>query len=142
MLEYLDNRSSHKKSPNENLARELMELFTLGEGNYTESDIKNAARALTGYTVAPAHNMAFRFEHWRHDGSEKEIFGQHGKFDGDDLVDLILDRPQTALFVTEKFWKTFINNWHSNDEIIEQVATRFRDSDYDIAVLYLSLIHI
>ena len=140
MLEYLDNRSSHKKSPNENLARELMELFTLGEGNYTESDIKNAARALTGYTVAPAHNMAFRFEHWRHDDSEKEIFGHKGNFDGDDLVELILDRPQAALFITTKFWNTFINNWQQNDKTIAEVAANFRDSDYDIAGLYRALL--
>lgn len=102
MLNYLDNNTSIKQKPNENLAREIMELFTLGEGNYTESDIKNAARTLTGYSYSDIYNMKFVFKNWTHDTKNKKIFGKTGKFDGDDLVDLILEQPEAARFITAK----------------------------------------
>ena len=90
MLEYLDNDENKKGKPNENLARELMELFTLGEGNYTEADIKAAARALTGWSDRGGE---FKLLRKQHDNGDKTIFGQAGNFDGDDLVDLLLQHP-------------------------------------------------
>jgi len=148
MLEYLDNRNSHKKSPNENLARELMELFTLGEGNYSESDVKNAARALTGYTLAPAHNMQFRFDPQRHDHSKKTLFGQTGQFNGDDLVRIILEQPQAARFIAKRFWHFYMANDITDSDsqnpkvnrAIESLADKFRSSDYNISVLLRTLL--
>ena len=148
MLDYLDNRNSNKRSPNENLARELLELFTLGEGNYTESDVKNAARALTGYTLAPTHNLSFRFDPQRHDKGEKELFGQKGKFNGDDLIQLILERPESAIFIASRFWNFYVSNDfkdsgvvnHEAAEALVKIADRFRTSDYNISVLLQTLL--
>ena len=100
MLNYLDNNNSNKEKPNENFARELMELFSLGEGNYTEQDVKNAARALTGYTIEGTNDQQFMFRYWAHDDSEKSIFGKTGNFNGDDLVDLILTQPVSYTHLT------------------------------------------
>ena len=148
MLEYLDNRNSHKKSPNENLARELMELFTLGEGNYSESDVKNAARALTGYTLAPTHDMQFRFDPQRHDHSKKTLFGQTGQFNGDDLVRIILEQPQSARFIAKRFWHFYMANDITDSDsqnlkvnrAIESLADKFRSSNYSISVLLRTLL--
>jgi len=140
MLEYLDNRSNHKKAPNENLARELLELFTLGEGNYSEADVKNAARALTGYSVAPAHNMGFRFMPHRHDFDQKSLFGNEGSYNGDDLVDLILDQPATARHVTRKFWREYVSSTSINESAVNAIATEFQASGYEISALLRALL--
>src|SRR5690606_1947830 len=89
MLVYLDNVQNRKDSPNENLARELLELFTLGEGHYEEDDIKEVARALTGYRIHRP-TMAFRFAKRQHDDGVKTILGHTGEYDADDVVDIIL----------------------------------------------------
>ncbi len=89
---FLDPPASRKGKPNENLARELMELFTLGVGNYTEADGKEAARALTGWSVADG---AFREEARQHDPEEKTILGRNGRWRGADLVKMLLDQPAT-----------------------------------------------
>lgn len=140
MLDYLDNRSSHKKSPNENLGRELLELFTLGEGNYQESDVKNAARALTGYSVAPAHNMSFRFLPYRHDFDNKTLFGQTGAFDADDLVDLLLEQPETSKHIALKFWRAYVNSTEVNEAAVNSIAAVFHESGYDIRELLHGLL--
>ena len=108
MLRYLDNNRNRKNSPNENLARELMELFVLGEGNaYEEKDIKEAARALTGYTFK--HNE-FVFNENLHDGEPKRILGRSGRFDGDDLVQVLLGRPEAANFLCTKLVRFFVDD--------------------------------
>jgi len=107
LLMYLDNTKNKKDKPNENLARELMELFTLGEGHYTEQDVKQAVQALSGYGVK-YRSGEFVFRKKQHNTGLKTIFGKTGDWDGDDLIDLILSRKQTALFITDKLWTRFI----------------------------------
>lgn len=105
MLAYLNNNQSRKNSPNENLAREIMELFGLGIGNYTEKDIKEGARALTGYTFK---DDAFVFEERNHDGGVKSILGRSGTMDGDDFVEAILAQPACSYFVSRKLYHFFV----------------------------------
>lgn len=140
MLNYLDNNSSRKQAPNENLARELMELFTLGEGNYSETDIKNAARALTGYSTAFARNMLFQFKPAQHDTGQKTLFGRTGNFNGDDVVDLILEQPAAAEFLAGKFWKMLVTEQAPDATQITAVANRFRASGYEIKTLYKAIL--
>jgi uncharacterized protein (DUF1800 family) len=107
MLKYLNNKQNKKKSPNENFARELMVLFTLGQGNYTENDIQESARAFTGYN----HNFkgGFKLRKRQHDEGEKTFLEQTGNFDGDDIVDIILKQKQCARFICEKIYRYFVN---------------------------------
>ncbi len=140
MLNYLDNNGSRKAKPNENFARELMELFTLGEGNYTEYDIKNAARALTGYGYSELYDQRFFYKHWDHDTNDKTIFEQTGAFDGDDLIDLILNQPAAARFITAKLWRTLVGEITADNDLLTPHATAFRQSDYDIKTLYKSIL--
>ncbi len=108
MLKYLDNDESRRGRPNENLARELMELFVLGEGHgYTENDIKEGARALTGFTF---DDDAFRFDAGNHDGESKTILGQTGDWDGDDFARIILSRRETSEFLCGKLYRFFVND--------------------------------
>jgi len=107
LLLYLDNTQNRKGKPNENLARELMELFTLGEGHYTEQDVKQAAKALSGYGIRYKTGQ-FVFRKRQHDEGLKTLFGQTGHWDGDDFVDLILSQPQTARFITQKLWQHYV----------------------------------
>lgn len=106
MILWLDLRESRATHPNENFARELMELFTLGEGHYTEKDVTEAARAFTGYRIQP-QTQTFRFARFEHDAGMKEIFGQRGPHDGDAVIDLILGRPACGRFIAGKLWQFF-----------------------------------
>lgn len=106
MLIWLDQAQSRKQRPNENFAREVMELFALGEGHYTEKDITEAARALTGWTLDPTRQK-FTYRAMAHDEGEKTIFGKKGDFDGEDVLKLIVAQPQAATFVTGKLWHYF-----------------------------------
>jgi uncharacterized protein (DUF1800 family) len=133
MLIYLDNANSRKEQPNENFAREVMELFTLGEGNYTEKDIKEMARAFTGWSV-DREKGEFMFRRQFHDVGEKTIFGQKGNFEGDQALDLLLKRPETAKFITRKLWREFISPTPDEGEVT-RMASIFRDSGYNIAKL-------
>lgn len=135
MLNYLDNNRSRREAPNENLARELMELFTLGEGNYTEADVREVARALTGYSYNRIRRLEFHFNPWDHDSGEKNILGSRGRYDGDDVVDIILSRPETALYITEKFWSYYVSEFNFNSAEFKEIAEIFRESDYDIKSL-------
>ena len=108
MLLYLDNDKNRKDSINENLARELMELFTLGEGNYTERDVKEAARCLTGWGVERSSGE-FRKQKRQHDNGVKTVLGRSGRFDADDLLDVLLDQPHTARHIVTKLWLEFIS---------------------------------
>ncbi|MFN7021919.1 MAG: DUF1800 family protein [Phycisphaerales bacterium] len=105
MIAYLDNNDSRKGRPNENLARELMELFSLGVGNYTEQDIKEGARALTGYSF---YDDEFTFQKNNHDTGEKRILGRSGQLDGDDFVSAILRKPACARYIAGKLYRFFV----------------------------------
>lgn len=105
MLAYLDNNDSRKNRPNENLAREIMELFSLGIGNYTEKDIKEGARALTGYTF---RDNAFFMDSANHDTGGKTILGRSGNWDGDDFVDIILAQPACSRYVARRLYSYFV----------------------------------
>ena len=135
MLNYLDNSSNRKESPNENLARELLELFVLGEGNYSEQDVKEVARALTGYDYNRVRRFEFDFNMWAHDKGTKTVLGQRGAFDGDDIVDLLLDQPETATFIAETFWRAYVSEFNTDEDQLAEIASAFRESDYDIRVL-------
>jgi uncharacterized protein (DUF1800 family) len=101
MVVYLDNASNRKAQPNENFAREVMELFTLGEGNYVEHDIKEAARAFTGWSI-DLDTGQFLSRPLIHDDGVKTVLGRSGNFDGDAVLDILLAQPQTAEFIVRK----------------------------------------
>jgi len=138
MLKYLDNDENRKSKPNENLARELMELFTLGEGRgYTEADIKAGALALTGYSF---EDDTFQFNQNNHDASDKTIMGKSGQFDGDGFLDVILARNECAEFLAGKLFKFFVNdtpNEPSKEQkaFILAMANKLRASKYDLKPL-------
>lgn len=132
MIRYLNNQQNRKESPNENFARELLELFTLGHGQYTEQDIKEAARAFTGW----ASNLQgeFQFRPFHHDFGSKEFMGKRGRFNGDDIIDIILEQEQTARFITGKVYRYFVHpDGHEHREA--ELARRFHRSGYDIGDL-------
>ncbi len=138
MIVYLDSAQNRKGAPNENFARELMELFTLGEGNYAERDVKEAARAFTGWSV-DRESGEFRFRRGLHDDGNKTILGRTGNFDGDDVADILLAQPATAEFVIRKLWREFVSP-EPNAAEVKRIAARFRESRYDItAALYALL---
>jgi len=130
MLVYLDNASNRKAAPNENFARELMELFTLGEGHYTERDVKEAARALTGASI-DGETGQFVFRRAAHDDGPKTILGRTGDFDGDDLAEILLAHPRTAELVVTRLWREFVSPEPDPGEV-RRIAQRFRESRYDI----------
>jgi uncharacterized protein (DUF1800 family) len=138
MLLYLDGASNRKGKPNENFAREVMELFTLGEGHYTQCDVADAARAYTGWSLDP-DTQAYAWHANQHDDGEKTVLGRTGRFDGDQVLDILLARPETATFVTTKLWREFISA--TPDPVrIEPMATQFRASGYEIRVALRSLL--
>ncbi|HZW10303.1 MAG TPA: DUF1800 domain-containing protein [Phycisphaerales bacterium] len=124
MLAYLDNNDSRKNRPNENLARELMELFSLGPGNYTEGDIKEGARSLTGYTF---EDDRFEFQRENHDGGAKVILGKRGNMDGDEFVRTILDQPACAYFMARKLYRFFAADVPERGEIDPETAEVLRE---------------
>ena len=140
LLIYLDNQRNRKGRPNENLARELLELFTLGEGNYDEATVKEAARALTGYGVSDTRNQSFQLHGYKHDNDNKTLFGVTANHNGDSLVDLILEQPAAAEFLAAKFWSAFIADSEPDPAFIAELSNKFRQSDYDLFVLYKSVL--
>jgi uncharacterized protein (DUF1800 family) len=133
MILWLNNQENKKDAPNENFAREVMELFTLGEGNgYKENDIKNAARAFTGWAVNKKGEFEFREK--QHDFEEKEVFGKKGNFNGEDIISMLLEKPQVAEYICRKIYKTFVNS-EVDEARVKELAVRFRSNDYDIADL-------
>jgi uncharacterized protein (DUF1800 family) len=133
MMIFLDTNQSRRSRPNENFARELMELFTLGIGNYTETDIREAARAFTGYKINP-RTGTFRFAQLQHDDGQKEFSGETGPFDGDDIIDLILEKPACAKFIVKKVWEFFVYE-NPEDGLLNQLAMNFRVGNYEIRPL-------
>jgi uncharacterized protein (DUF1800 family) len=142
MLVYLDGANSRKESPNENFAREVMELFTLGEatagGNYTEVDIKQAARAFTGWSIE-RDDFTYRYRPALHDASAKSLFGRTGNFTGDEALDIILDQPHVAVHLTQKLWREFVSPQVDAAELAH-IANVFRQSNYDIKVVLRELL--
>ena len=155
MIYWLDNNENHNGAPNENFGRELLELFSMGVGmdghaNYTENDVKECARAFTGWTMAPAlprypygdHCWDFEYCADDHDEEEKSFLGQTGNFNGDDIINIIVEQPATARFISRHLYNFFVADepqvpaWSvtppNNPEAIETIAQALRDSNYDI----------
>ena len=115
MLYWLDNCQSHRDAPNENWGRELLELFSMGVGNYTEKDVYECTRAFTGWTFArptlgaySAPHTAFEFDPEDHDDGEKEFLGERGRFNGEDIIDIIVRQPATAGFIARHLYNFFV----------------------------------
>ena len=132
MLQYLNNQQNRKDHPNENFARELMELFTLGIGNYTENDVKESARAFTGWSYNQKGDFVFRTQ--VHDDGKKVFLGKTGNFDGEDIIDIILEQPATAEFICRKLYLFFVND-EPNERHIKELATYFYKQKYNIAAV-------
>jgi len=138
MVVYLDSASNRKGQPNENFAREVMELFTLGEGNYSEDDIKEAARAFTGWSIN-IDTGEFMFRRLQHDDGTKTVLGRTGNLDGDAVLELLLAQPQTAEFIVAKLWREFISLQPDPAEV-RRIARLFRGSGYDIRTALRALL--
>jgi uncharacterized protein (DUF1800 family) len=128
MLIWLDNRQNRKASPNENYAREVMELFTVGIGNYTEEDIKEAARAFTGHALT--RELTYTFNANQHDTKDKTFFGQTGNFDADDILAILVRHPATARFLSAKLFTWFVHE-HPESATIDRLANTFTSSGFD-----------
>jgi len=137
MLIYLDGVRSVDRQPNENFARELLELFTLGEGHYSEADIKNAARAFTGWSI-DRENGLFVDRERQHDQGSKTFLGQTGNFNGDDILSILLRHPRTAETVVEKLWREFVSFTPDPAEVT-RLAGIFRNGNYEIKPLMRAL---
>ena len=139
MLDYLDNVQNVASSPNQNFARELMELFTLGVGNYTEQDIQESARAFAGWTVGWPHKpgepedqenttpVFMDRKNW-HDIKSKKIFGQRGSFDGEDVVRIALAQRAAPIWITRKLWR-FYAGWIPQDDLLVELADKWKRLD-------------
>jgi uncharacterized protein (DUF1800 family) len=136
MLAFLNNQQNRKRQPNENFAREVMELFTLGRGNYAEKDIKEAARAFTGWGFDLGGNFVFRKQF--HDEGEKTVLGKTGTLDGDDIIDILLQQEQTARYITAKIYRFFVNET-PDPAMVEKLSKEFFQSGYDIKKLLSSI---
>ena len=132
MLQFLNNQQNKKGKPNENFAREVMELFTMGRGNYTEKDVKEAARSFTGWGYNAQGEFVFRQN--QHDNGTKTVLGKTGNFTGDDVLDILLDQPHTAVFITKKIYRAFVNE-EVDEAKLQFLSQRFYDSKYDITKL-------
>lgn len=132
MLAFLNNQQNRKQHPNENFAREVMELFTLGRGNYTEHDVKEAARAFTGWAYNTKGEFVFRS--FFHDDGKKTILGKTGNFGGEDVLNIILENKQTAKFISNKVYKFFVND-NADESKVSWLADRFYQSNYNITAL-------
>ena len=155
MIFWLDNKDNHKDAPNENYGRELLELFSMGIGNYTEDDVKACARAFTGWTIANAEYMSIRasrdsiWPHGRldwqfqylpedHDETAKTFLGQTGPFNGEDVIDIICDQPATAWFVASKLYGYFVSDT-PHEESIQYLADKFVESKGNVREVMRSL---
>ena len=166
MIIWLDNQDNHNGAINENFARELLELFTMGVGNYTERDIKECARAFTGWTIANREYMELRSQrdsdwpygriawHFKyhpedHDDGEKEFLGQRGRFNGEDIIHIICQQEATARFISRHLYSFFVSDeppipeWRytppTNPEAIDELTRVYFDSSYDISAMLRAL---
>jgi len=166
MIIWLDNQQNHKGAINENFGRELLELFSMGVGNFTENDVKECARAFTGWTIGnreymelrssrdsdwPYGRISWHFEYRPedHDDGEKEFLGQTGNFNGEDIVDIICRQPATARFISRHLYHFFVADeppvpqWPyqppRDPEAIETLSQSYFDSNYDISSMLRTL---
>ena len=166
MIIWLDNQDNHNGAINENFGRELLELFTMGVGNYTERDIKECARAFTGWTIAnreymelrsqrdsdwPYGRIAWHFKYYPedHDDGEKEFLGQRGRFNGEDIIHIICQQEATARFISRHLYSFFVSDeppvpeWRYtppiNPEAIDELTRVYFDSNYDITAMLKTL---
>ena len=131
MLAFLDAGVNIKGSPNENFAREIMELFTMGVGNYSEQDIREAARAFTGWNFT---DLQFVVNASEHDASNKTFLGRTGAWDGLDIIDMILEKPVTAEYIAGKIYKFFVRE-EITPELQKELGASFYSSGYEITPL-------
>lgn len=160
MIIWLDNQDNHKGSINENYGRELLELFSMGIGNYSEEDIKSCARAFTGWTVANAPYMAmkaaknsiwpynsngwhFQYREEDHDDGVKTFLGQTGRFNGEDIIDIIVGQEATARFVCTRLFLFFVadNVDEEGEQIIKEMMRTYFSSGYEIRAVLRTLFH-
>lgn len=136
MIQFLNNNQNKKDHPNENFARELMELFTLGRGNYTEEDVKESARAFTGWGA----NLQGEFElrKRQHDDGVKTFLGKTGNLSGEDILDILLSKKQTAVFITRKIYRFFVND-QADESKVAELAEAFYQSGYNIQKLMTAI---
>ena len=150
MLFWLDNHENHAAAVNENWGRELLELFTMGVGNYTEEDVYECSRAFTGWTMTPKlprfhmgrWDWHFEYKPNDHDGGEKTFLGHVGEFDGEDVIDIVLRQPATARFIARHLYSFFVADeaqvpaWQvtppRDPEAVEIIAAALTESDFDI----------
>ena len=126
MLTFLDAGVNVKGASNENFAREIMELFTMGVGHYTEKDIREAARAFTGWNYV---DLKFVVNKDQHDDGEKTFLGKTGRFDGVDVIDIIMQQPATADYIAGKIYRYFVRE-DLSPELQKQLGSVLRDHDY------------
>jgi len=138
MMIYLDNARSDPQHPNENYARELMELFTLGVGNYSEQDVRESARAWTGYVLRPRLGDV-QFVASRHDDGTKTFLGQTGNWNGRDVVDIIFKQPASASFFANSLLNFFVYNG-PEPQLVEAVAKLIRKNDYNLKPVMSTLL--
>lgn len=136
MLSFLNNQQNRKQHPNENFAREVMELFTLGRGNYTEEDVKESARAYTGWGFNALGEFQDRTRF--HDDGIKIFLGKKGNFSGDDALNIILEQQATARFLARKIYAFFVNEEVDEDRV-QQLAEGFYQSNYNILQLMMKI---
>ena len=158
MLLWLDNTDNHNGAINENYGRELLELFSMGIGNYTEDDIKECSRAFTGWTLGNAEYMAvraskdsiwpysriawhFQFRDWDHDDGEKTFLGETGNFNGEDIIGIIARQQATARFVCTRLFQFFAADEVDGDskQVIEAMMQSYFDSGYEIRAVLRTL---
>jgi uncharacterized protein (DUF1800 family) len=130
MMIYLDLQQSRQEHPNENWARELMELFTVGIGNYTEQDIRESARAFTGYRVDMT-TQQFRFAPFQQDHRPKTFMGRTGNLNGDDIIDILVSKPACAQFIGRKLWRFFVED-DPSAEMVDLIAERLRAHNFEM----------
>ena len=132
MLQFLNNQQNKKQKPNENFAREVMELFTMGRGNYTENDVKESARAFTGWGFNAQGEFVYRKN--QHDDGSKTFLGKTGNYDGDDILNILLENKQTANYISKKIYRYFVNE-NVDEENQQWISNRFYANNYNIAKL-------
>ncbi len=133
MMIYLDTQNSKKGMPNENFAREVMELFTLGEGNYTEQDIHEAARAFTGYQINRLNGTVIHNKRqW--DPTDKTVFGKTGPFTGKDIIDLIFEKKPAARFMAKKLWEFFVYE-NPSEGALDALTASFQKANFQVGPL-------
>ena len=153
MIYWLDNNENHKSAVNENWGRELLELFSMGVGNYTEVDVRESSRAFTGWTITPKlprfpmgrFDWEFKYNSADHDNDEKTFLGETGNFNGEDIIDIVCQHPATAQFIARHLYNFFVADeaqvpaWPvtppKDQDAIDLLADTFTESGYDMTAV-------